>query len=470
MKPLTLAIVGRPNVGKSTLFNVLTRSRQALVVDTPGVTRDRLYGQGVLGEIPYQIIDTCGIFGEQEEVLTETMHLQLNEAIAEADAVLFLVDAKDGLMPEDSIFAKKLREQEKKVYVVVNKIDGKDVSIATSDFFQLGFEHVIPIAAAHKRGVLQMIEMVGSEFNLKPSGEEFVRAKNESHKIAVLGRPNVGKSTLINRMLKEERVVVYDMPGTTRDSIYIPFERYGKKYTLIDTAGLRRKSRIHEIIEKFSVIKTFQAVLDADTVVMVLNAQEALFDQDLNLLRHCMKVGRSIVIAINKWDTIDADQKLEFKKKLKEKLVFLPSVRMHTISALHGTGVGDLFDLVGQAHDSATQDLSTSRLTDILEKAQNAHQPPLSRGRRIRLKYAHCVGQNPIRIFVHGNQTECLPDSYKKYIHKAFAKSLSLVGAPMHVVYRTSDNPYKGKRNNLTPRQMIKKKRLMSHIKKRKKS
>lgn len=468
MKPLTLAIVGRPNVGKSTLFNVLTKTRNALVVDTPGVTRDRLYGQGVIGDVPYQLIDTCGVFGEQAEVLTSAMHKQLLGAIEEADAVLFLVDAKAGLMPEDITFAGMLRESSKPVYVIVNKTDGVREDLACNEFYELGFDKVLPIAAAHKRGIASMIDIIASEHNLSPVEETEQSIEDKPLKIAVVGRPNVGKSTLINRMLKEERVVVYDMPGTTRDSIYIPLKRYDKDYVLIDTAGLRRKARVHETIEKFSVIKTLQAVSDADTVIMVLNANEDVFDQDLNLLRYVLKIGRSLVIAVNKWDSIATEEKAEFKKRLKDRLGFLSKVRIHTISALHGTGVGDLFDLAAQAHVSATQDLSTSHLSALLEQATQAHQPPYSRGGRIRLKYAHCSGQNPIKIVIHGNQTESLPDSYKKYIEKYFANALQLVGAPLHVVYKTSDNPYKGRRNKLTKRQMMKRKRLMKFHKKRK--
>lgn len=469
-----LAIVGRPNVGKSTLFNTLTKTRQALVIDSPGVTRDRLYGDGVIGDIAYQLVDTCGVFGEQEQKLQGSMHAQLEAAIAEADLVMFMVDAKAGLMPEDIEFANILRQSNKKVALVVNKTDGLKFSqeAACAEFYSLGFEHVIPIAAAHKRGINQMMTLIGQTLGVTPKSEQSQpqdKALEKRHKIAVLGKPNVGKSTLINRMLRQERVVVYDMPGTTRDSIYIPFERFGKAYTLIDTAGLRRKSRVHEIIEKFSIIKTFQAVLDADTVIMVLNAQEEISDQDLKLLQHCLKVGRSIVIVVNKWDCLEGEQKIEFRAHLKNKLQFMPHVRIHTISALHGTGVGDLFELVENAHSAATQDLSTGRLTKLIEKAQAQHQPPMSKGRRIKLKYAHCVGQNPIKIYIHGNQTESLPDSYKRYMYKYISQELGLVGAPLHISYKTSDNPYKDKRNKLTPRQMHKRKRLMRHVKKKSK-
>lgn len=471
MKPLTLAIVGRANVGKSTLFNGLTRSRQALVNDQPGVTRDRLYGQGIIEDIPYQFIDTCGIAGEQAESLVDAMESQLAQAVQEAQAVLFVVDAKVGLLPEDQRIADDLRRKEKKVYLVVNKTDGMEPNIACSDFYQLGFDSVFAVAAAHRRGLIHMMTQIGHEHGLVRQEEVLPPApKNLGIKISVLGRPNVGKSTLINRLLQEERVVVFDSPGTTRDSIYIPMERHGKRYTLIDTAGIRRQNRVYEALEKFTVVKSFQAMMDADCVLLVLDGHdEEIFDQDLNLLRQALKAGRSCVILINKWDGMPAEHKEAYKKALKANLQFAPNLRIHTISALHGTGVGDIFDLVEQAYAQSNQDLSTNFLSQILEKAIMAHAPPLSRGRRIKLKYAHCVGHNPLRILIHGNQTEALSDHYKKYLHNFFAKSLKLVGANLFIDYRTSDNPYQGRRNKLTARQLMKKKRLMKHVKKSKK-
>ncbi len=469
MKLLTLAIVGRANVGKSTLFNVLTQSRQALVVDRPGVTRDRLYGQGIIGGIPYQLVDTCGVEGEQTQSLSDEMHQQLHNAILEADAVLFVVDARVGLLPQDRAIADSLRTNGKSVYIIVNKTDGLDQMSASGEFFELGFDTVIPIAAAHKRGISKMIELIASDHGFETTQERPDPIEPKGLKIAVLGRPNVGKSTLINRMLQEERVVTFDMPGTTRDSIYIPLERHGKFYTLIDTAGVRKKARVYDVVEKFSVIKTKQAIHDADCVMVVVNAQEDVFDQDLTLLRQAMKVGRAMVVVVNKWDGLSVEERKAFKEKLKEKTRFAPAVRIHTISALHGTGVGDLFELAESAYEAASQDISTSKLTRILEGLVQSHQPPYSKGRRIALKYAHCVGHNPLKILIHGNQTDAIPESYKKYIHNGFSKALNLVGGLLHIEYRSSDNPYKGKRNILTKRQQHKKKRMMKFVKKTKK-
>jgi len=430
MRPV-IALVGRPNVGKSTLFNYLTRSRDALVADLPGLTRDRQYGTGRVGERPYIVVDTGGLSGEEVGV-ESLMAQQARQAVEEATVVLFLVDARDGLNPGDEAIARFLRQSGKPVFLVVNKTDGGDPDVAPAC-----------IAAAHGRGVAQGM------------------------RVAVVGRPNVGKSTLVNRLLGEERVVVYDMPGTTRDSIFIPFERDGEQFTLIDTAGVRRRGRINEAIEKFSVIKTLQAIDAANVVVMVLDARQEVAEQDATLLGHILEAGRALVVAVNKWDNLPADQRDQIRRDLERRLGFVGFARLHFVSALHGTGVGNLFDSVHDAYRSAMIQCSTSMLTRLLESAVTAAPPPLVRGRRIKLRYAHQGGRNPPLIIIHGNQTEAVPGSYQRYLSNFFRQQLKLVGTPVRVEFRTGENPYAGRRNKLTPRQMQKRKRLKKFTKER---
>ena len=375
-----IALVGRPNVGKSTLFNRLTKTRDALVANYPGLTRDRKYGEGEMFGRKFMLIDTGGITGE-EEGIDSAMAEQSMLAIDEADAVLFIVDSRDGLTPTDRQLAKYLREKQRKVYLVANKIDGVNPDIATAEFFELGLEEVYPTTATHGRGVKSLMEAV-----LEPFPEidlESTQAGNRGIKIAVVGRPNVGKSTLVNRMLGEERVVVFDMPGTTRDSIYIDYEREGKKYTLIDTAGIRRRKNVTLTVEKFSIVKTLQSVGDANVVVLLIDAHEGLVDQDMHLMGSAIDAGRALVVAINKWDGLETDKKDWIKSELKRRLRFVEFADIHFISALHGTGVGHLYESIGNAYSSATDKLSTNRLTKILEDAVIDHQPPLVRGRRI---------------------------------------------------------------------------------------
>jgi GTP-binding protein len=463
MRPV-IALIGRPNVGKSTLFNQLTRSRDALVADFPGLTRDRQYGIGRLGG-DYLVIDTGGLSGE-EQGLDELMAKQTRQAIAEADHVIWLTDARDGLTHGDERIAAQLRQSGKPVTLAVNKIDGCDEDIVLADFHALGFGQPLPIAAVHGRGLGKLIASILPE--VESEGTAVAEEEHAGIKLAFVGRPNVGKSTLVNRMLGEERVVASEMPGTTRDSIYIAFERDGQAYTLIDTAGVRRRGRVHEVVEKFSVVKTLQAIAEADVVIHLLDAREGITDQDLHLLGHSIEAGRAIVIAINKWDGLDEHTRQKVKDEMDFKLGFLDFAERYTISALHGSGVGLLYAAVQRAWESGRADLPTTRLTQLLEEAQFKHQPPLVRGRRIKLRYAHQGGKNPPIIVIHGNQTERLPESYRRYLSNYFRQKLKLVGTPLRLEFRTSENPFAGRRNKLTPRQEHKRKRLQQHTKKKK--
>ena len=439
MKPV-IAIVGRPNVGKSTLFNQLTRSRDALVADFSGLTRDRQYGEGTIDERKFIVIDTGGL-GEAEESVDSLMVNQSLTAIAEADIVLFIVDAKAGVMPADLAITKHLRALEgKRIYLIVNKSDGVDTQLALAEFYRLGLGEPMAIAAAHNRGVKQLIEYVLDQ--LPKADETTEEEAPPGTKIAVLGRPNVGKSTLVNRMLGEDRVVVFDMPGTTRDSIYIPYERQGKHYTLIDTAGIRRRGKINEQVEKFSVIKALQAIDDADVVLLVLDASEGIVDQDLHLLGFALERGRAIVIALNKWDGLETHHKEHVKSEIKRRLQFVSFAKIHTISALHGTGVGDLYGSIDKAYASGQVRVSASQLTRFLEDAIAAHQPPTINGRRIKLRYAHFGGSNPPTIIIHGNQAEHVDESYRRYLENSFRQALKIIGTPIKIIFKTGENPY----------------------------
>lgn len=461
MKPV-IALVGRPNVGKSTLFNQLTKSRDALVADLPGLTRDRKYGDARIDDKSFIVIDTGGI-GEGEQGIDAYMAEQSRLAIHEANIVLFLVDARAGLTPADQEIAAELRVLSKQVHLVVNKIDGVHEEAALADFYQLGMGELFGIAASHGRGIHGMMQDVLADF---PPDEVEEENAEQGVKIAIVGRPNVGKSTLVNRLLGEERVVVYDMPGTTRDSIYIPYERRGKRFTLIDTAGVRRRGRIDETVEKFSVIKTLQAIKDAHVVVLVLDAREGIVDQDLHLLGFVLQSGRSLVIAINKWDGMDEYDRKQVKESIDRRLDFIPWARVHLISAKHGTGVGDLYPSIEKAHASATIRVATSRLTQILQDAVETHQPPLVSGRRIKLRYAHLGGQNPPVIVIHGNQTESVPNAYKRYLENIYRKVLRIEGTPIAIEFKTGENPFKDRKNELSPAQLEKKRRLVQFHKK----
>ncbi|MBS3797477.1 MULTISPECIES: ribosome biogenesis GTPase Der [unclassified Pseudoalteromonas] len=471
-----IALVGRPNVGKSTLFNRLTRTRDALVADFPGLTRDRKYGQASYDGFDFIVVDTGGIDGSEEGIETEMAEQSLL-AIEEADVVLFLVDARAGMTVADQAIAQHLRKQEKKVFLVANKTDGIDADSNCAEFYQLAMGEVYQIAAAHGRGITGLlssalqpvIEQIAKERQQLieedpfaayddehgPQGEGDEEGEHEdladkAIKLAIIGRPNVGKSTLTNRILGEERVIVYDMPGTTRDSIYIPMTRNDREYVLIDTAGVRKRKKVSDVVEKFSVIKTLKAIEDANVVLLVIDARTGISDQDLSLLGFALNAGRSLVLAVNKWDGLDSDVKDRIKSELDRRLGFVDFARIHFISALHGTGVGHLFESVEEAYDSATKRISTAMLRRIMDMAQADHQPPLVRGRRVKLKYAHAGGYNPPRIVIHGNQVHELPDSYKRYLMNYYRKALDIMGTPIKIEFREGDNPYAGRSNKMT--------------------
>ncbi len=459
-----IALVGRPNVGKSTLFNRLTKSRDALVANFPGLTRDRKYGDAILGDRHFIVIDTGGINGD-EEGIDEAMAQQSLQAIDEADAVLLMLDSRAGLMPADQGLINHLRGCSKPVFYVANKVDGADPNVAMAEFYQTGAAEIYPLTATHGKGVNKLIDDVLELFPEADEGADSVKATGK--KIAVVGRPNVGKSTLVNRMLGEERVVVYDQPGTTRDSVYINYERDGEAYTLIDTAGVRKRRHISEAVEKFSIVKTLKAIDDANVVILVMDGRENIVDQDLHLLGQVIDAGRAVVVAINKWDGLTADQKNRIKTELDRRLQFVDFAEVHFISALHGTGVGHLYESIEKAYYSATQELQTRRLTMILEGAVYDHAPPMINGRRIKLRYAHPGGHNPPIVVIHGNQTSKVPNSYTRYLEKVFRRELKMVGTPLRIEFKTSDNPYEGKKNQLSKRQIDRKRRLVSFVKKK---
>lgn len=459
-----IALVGRPNVGKSTLFNRLTRSRDALVADFPGLTRDRQYGQGKYQDKPYILIDTGGLSGESEE-LDSRMAKQTLLAIEESDIVFFLVDAHQGLTPADEVIAGQLRKQNKQVMLVVNKADGVSQQFLNSEFTSLGFSSFQVISAEHNRGVKDLMDLAFQ-------GRDDWHVPEESAngiKVALVGKPNVGKSTLINRLVGEERVVVMDMPGTTRDSIMVPFSHNNQEYTLIDTAGVRRRKKVTQAVEKFSIIKSMQAIEQANVVLLMIDARDGVTDQDLNLLGHVLDAGRALVIVINKWDGLDEDQKNRIRIDLETRLGFVKFSEIRFVSALHGTGVGQLYRAINQAYHAATSKFSTPYLTRLLEQAVEAHQPPLVRGRRIKLRYAHQGGQNPPVIVIHGNQTDLVPPAYRRYLMNLFIQELEITGTPLRLEFKTTSNPYAGKKNVITERQANRRKRFIRQIKQQQK-
>lgn len=434
-----LAIIGRPNVGKSTLFNHLTKRRDALVADQAGVTRDRQYGEGRLGEQRFVLIDTGGLI-EKAEGIDAAMLKQAWLAVEEADAILFILDGRDGLTPDDLTIAQQLRQSQKPVSIVVNKTDGLDSQVVIAEFHQLGMGAPQAIAASHGRGIEALLRQVLSQCEGTDASVE--ETSHSGIKLAVIGKPNVGKSTLVNRMLGEDRVIVYDQAGTTRDSIFLPLQRHGQDYTLIDTAGVRRRGKVKEAIEKFSIIKALQAIETANVVVFVIDAEQGVTEQDIKLLGFVLEIGRALVIAVNKWDNLHHEHKEKVKEDLARRLAFVDFAKIYFISALHGTRVGNLFKAVDEAYTSANKKLSTPQLTRILEQATQAHQPPLVKGRRIKLRYAHAGGQNPPRIIIHGKQTSSLPGSYVRYLNNHFRKVLKLVGTPILIEFKSDKNPY----------------------------
>ncbi|AWB68209.1 ribosome biogenesis GTPase Der [Saccharobesus litoralis] len=485
-----IALVGRPNVGKSTLFNRLTRSRDALVANFPGLTRDRKYGQAEYNGYNFIVIDTGGITGD-EQGIDAKMAQQSLQAIEEADVVLFLVDARAGVTTGDEAMAHHLRKIEKPVYLVVNKTDGIDADSYAADFYSLSLGDCYQIAAAHGRGVSGLVETIldplletfpdiyppeQDEFEpesqlaedesapdevLSPEEEAEQVLMKRAIKFAIVGRPNVGKSTLTNRILGEDRVIVYDMPGTTRDSIYIPMEREDKQYVIIDTAGVRKRKKVNETVEKFSVIKTLKAIEDAHVVLVVIDAREGIGDQDLSLIGFALNAGRSIVVVVNKWDGLDNDVKEHIKSEIDRRLGFIDFARLHFISALHGTGVGHLYESIDEAYVSANKKITTSLVTRIMKMAVDDHQPPMVRGRRVKLKYAHAGGHNPPTIIIHGTQVTDLPDSYKRYIMNYYRRSLDMMGTPIRIDFKEGDNPFANRSNKMTLSEQRKRRKLM---------
>jgi GTP-binding protein len=460
-----IALVGRPNVGKSTLFNYLTRTREALVADFPGLTRDRQYGRVKHGARPCLVVDTGGI-ADDAEGIESVSRRQVQIALEEADIIFFMVDAREGLSASDKVIADTLRKLAKPVILVTNKVDGIDGNMASSDFHALALGEPVQIAASHGRGVPELLERV---HELLPADEDIIDDSKHGIGIAVVGRPNVGKSTLVNRLLGEERVIVFDQPGTTRDSIYIPFERNGKQFTLVDTAGMRRRSKISETIEKFSVIKSMQAIEKSHVVIYLIDASEGITDQDAHLLGLVLEAGRALIIGLNKWDGLSIEQKETIKRQLDVKLSFLEFAEKHPISALHGSGVGKLFDVVHKLYESAMIDMSTPVLTRILKEATETHQPPLVNNRRIKLKYAHQGGRNPPVVIIHGVQTDALPISYKRFLTNFYREKLKLSGTPIRLEFKSPINPFEGQKAKQVDWQEKRSQRLIKNAKNKKK-
>lgn len=459
-----IALVGRPNVGKSTLFNLLTRTRDALVAAEPGLTRDRQYGFGKLGPSRYIVVDTGGLSGDTEG-LAGLMAEQTMRALAEADHVFFMVDGREGLTATDEQIAERLRRMNTPVSLIVNKAEGADPNMIAADFHSLALGEPLAISSAHGHNVSSLMDLVLPGLVASDTSEQ--ADARDGIRVAIIGRPNVGKSTLINRLLGDERQLAFDQPGTTRDSVAIPFERDDQAYILVDTAGVRRRSKVPEGIEKFSVIKALQAIDQANVIIGVLDAHEAVTDQDATLMGLAVSRGRAMVIAINKWDGLDDNQRDQIRRQIDVKLPFLEFAEMHFISALHGTGVGHLLGSVNQAFAAATRDMSTSLLTEVLEQAVQKHPPPLSRGRRIKLRYAHQGGRNPPLIVIHGNQVERTPRSYQRYLINTYRQAFKLEGTPVRIEFKAGKNPFAGRRNKLTPRQERHRKRLKKRVKKR---
>jgi GTP-binding protein len=457
-----VALVGRPNVGKSTIFNCLTRTRDALVADLPGLTRDRKYGYARVGPRPCVVIDTGGLV-EVSHGVERLMAEQTLKAVEEADRVLLVVDAREGCVPADLHIADLLRRGGKTVIVVANKSESLDPEIAGVDFHRLGFGAPVAVSAAHGQGIEDLLERALDGLAPDPEPSDDASPDGDEIRVAVVGRPNVGKSTLINRLLGEERLVTFDQPGTTRDAVFVPFERDGQRYTLIDTAGVRRRARVSDAVEKFSIVKALQAIDEAHVVIGVLDAHDTIAEQDASLLGLINQQGRALVIAVNKWDGIDPSQRGSIRDGVDLRLDFLAWAPVHYISARHGTGVGDLMSSVRTAYRAAMKELTTRDLNRALEQAVTMHQPPLVRGRRIKLRYAHQGGRNPPIVVIHGNQTQHVPDAYRRYLENHFRQAFRLKGTPMRVEFRTDDNPYSGKRNQLTPRQQSKRVRLIKN-------
>lgn len=432
-----VAIVGRPNVGKSTLFNALTRSRSAIVADVPGVTRDRQYGFSRIGNVPCVLIDTGGLV-EHPKGLDLQMRVQTEKAVAEADYLILVVDARAGLTAQDQFIARELHRTGKPVTLAINKAEGLDADYVASDFHALGLGQPMAIAASHGEGCRELIETIleGVEVSAPPADDQ------SAIRVAVIGRPNVGKSTLINRLIGEERVIASDAPGTTRDSILVPFRRDDRDFLFIDTAGVRRRAKVEDPVERASVARTLQAIAEAHVVILVLDAHDTVGEQDASVLGQALDRGRVILIAINKWDGIPMEQREEIRRQLALKLDFVPFAPLHFISARHGTGVGELSRDAIRGFDASMRDMPTPALSRVLERALEAHQPPLVRGRRIKLRYAHQGGRNPPRIVIHGNQTNHVPDAYRRYLANVYREAFELFATPVAIEFRGDTNPY----------------------------
>lgn len=437
MKP-TIALVGRPNVGKSTLFNRLTRTKDALVHDLPGLTRDRHYGHGKVGSKPYLVVDTGGFEPVVDSGILHEMAKQTLQAVDEADAVIFLVDARTGLTPQDKIIADRLRQSPRPVYLAVNKGEGGRHDVLAAEFYELALGEPHVISGAHGDGVYYLMEDVLANF---PEAEE--EAETAKHPVfAVIGRPNVGKSTLVNAILGEERVIAFDMAGTTRDSIHIDFERDGKPFTIIDTAGVRRRGKVDEAVEKFSVIKAMQAVEASNVAVLVLDAQQDIADQDATIAGFALEAGRALVVAVNKWDGISEERRNEIKRDIDRKLHFLDFAKFHFISALKERGIDGLFASIQAAYDAAFIKMPTPKITRVLQSAVERQQPARAGLVRPKMRYAHQGGMNPPVIVIHGNSLQHVADSYTRYLTQTFRKAFHLQGTPLRIQYNVSENPY----------------------------
>ncbi len=445
-----VALVGRPNVGKSTLFNALTGTRDALVADIPGVTRDRKYGFGETAPHRFIVIDTGGLI-EAPRGVSERMARQTGRAIEEADRLVFLVDGQNGLDPADRFVADVLRRSGKPVTVAVNKSEDRDAGVVSAEFHVLGFGEPIAVSAAHRQGIGDLMDRALA--GLEPTPADAETSADRTIRVCVIGRPNVGKSTLINRLVGEERLVTFDEPGTTRDAVEVPFERDGTRYVLIDTAGVRRRARVEESLEKWSVVKTLQAVDHAHVVIGVVDARGEVAEQDATLFGLVADRGRALVVAVNKWDNVEPGRREDLKGQLGLRLRFLDFAPVHFISALHGSGVGELIGAVRAAYEAAMREMPTPDLTRVLEAAIRKHQPPLVRGRRIRLRYAHQGGRNPPVIVVHGAQAERTPEDYRRFLANCYREAFRLAGTPVRVDFRSEENPFAGRRDKLTPRQ-----------------
>jgi GTP-binding protein len=456
----SVALVGRPNVGKSTLFNRLTRSRDALVADHPGVTRDRRYGLAQSDSARFLAIDTGGLGPSDESAISELVVRQVEFALVEADAIVFVVDHKEGLTPEDMAIAERIRRSGKPIIVAVNKCEGVLGEVAAAEFHSLGLGEPFGISALSGQGIEALFAEVASR--LPPSIEEH-HDEELGPRIAVIGRPNVGKSTLINRLLGSDRLVTSDLPGTTRDSVFVPCERDGRKFVLIDTAGIRRRARVSDAIEKYSIVQSLQAISDARVVIFLLDATEGVTDQDLHLIGVVVEQGRALVIGINKWDGLPTRTRNQVLRDVDRQLDFVAFAEVHHVSALHGSGIADLLRSAFVADNSAGMSIPTPRLNEVLERILRTHPPPMVRGRRIKLRYAHQGGRYPPTIVIHGTQADRAPLSYRRYLENAFREALRLRGTPVRIELRSGENPFAGRRNKLTPRQVRHRERVVRH-------